>query len=344
MKIGLAGKVLLATTMFILPIVVLELGLRVFTSQDSQWNVRIGGNKQFDPVTRVRNKPDFAWTPRISTNEHGYLAPRGLAFQRPPDSIRMIFMGDSVTFFPVERNYPTLLEEELEAATGRDIEILNASVAGFASDNVRAMLEAEILDYDADYFFVYVGWNDLGQYGPDGLPFKKAETGYELSPLERILSDFYLVRIPYALQRYLKHGQPSRNAPLSEEEVLRYAEYYPRHFEENLRAILDQAKARYPKVYVANLATITNPDPTEWELETAHFPAGMDKNMRKLDMLVHTYNRVIDDVAASEGVPVIDLYSAFDSREARKLLTDSCHVKEPGARRIVSIIREEIGL
>jgi len=126
---------------------------------------------------------------------------------------------------------------------------------------------------------------------------------------------------------------PSVDEPLSPEDQERYASYYPTHYEENLRAILARAKSLYPTVAIMRLATITNPNPTAQELQLAHYPTGMDKNMRKLHMLVLRYNEVVDKVAAEQDVPRIDLFALFDSEEARREFTDSCHLTREGAQR-----------
>lgn len=328
------AKPLLALAMFLLPIVVLEVGLRIFTDHDSRWNVRIGRTKQFDPLTQIRNRPNAEVHPGVWTNERGYLAPKGLSRAVPAGTTRILFLGDSVTFHPLPRNYPTFLAPALEERLGRPVQAVNVAVAGFASHNVRALYESEVRELEADALLLYVGWNDLGQFGPEGLPYKRVASGYTVSPWERILSELYTVRIVYALQRVLRRRQPAFDAPLSAEDEALYAAYYPSHYEENLRAILRDARERYPVVAIANLATLTSARPTKRDLATAHFPIGMDKNLRKLDRLVARYNEVVEKVAAGLAVPLVDLHGAFDSPEARREFTDSCHVTEAGAARI----------
>ncbi len=68
----------------------------------------------------------------------------------------------------------------------------------------------------------------------------------------------------------------------------------------------------------------------------------MDKNMRKLHRVVLRYNEVIADVAREAGVPVIDLYAAFQNDEARSTMTDSCHVDSQGAQMIGRTVFEGI--
>ena len=131
-------------------------------------------------------------------------------------------------------------------------------------------------------------------------------------------------------------------APLGEEDAELYDDYYPQHYYENLSAVLTLAAERYPRVFVMNLATLTSEDPSQHQLETAHFPVGMDKNMRKLHRLVRRYNETIERVAKESGVPVIDLYSAFQNDEARLLMNDSCHVDAHGAELIAHTVLGEI--
>jgi lysophospholipase L1-like esterase len=309
----------------------LELGLRLLTDQSSKWNVRLGAGKQFDPVTRFRNQPHYRFSSGVTTNERGYLAPQGLAPDLPPDRLRLVYLGDSVSFLPVHANYPQQVEAILETERGVPVETVNTAVPGFASENVRALFESEVARLDADYLFVHVGWNDLGQYGPEGLPYKRRDAGYELSPLQRVLTRSYSVRLVYALQRVVASWQPALDEPLSAREQELYERYAPGHFVENVRAILDLGRSRYPNVALMKLATLTSGDPTPDELRRAHFPVGMGKNVRKLDRLVRSYNDAIEALARETGVTLIDLHAVFASHEAKRHFTDSCHVDAAGA-------------
>ena len=250
---------------------------------------------------------------------------------------RVIVMGDSVSFLPTSANHPRQLEHLL-GKRGFAVETLNAAVPGFASHNLRALFESEVSKYDADIFVLSVGWNDLGQFGPEGLPYKRYQAGYEVSALQRVLSGIYLVRAPYALVRFLRRFEPAFDAPLSEADVRLYDAYVPQHYYENLSAVLELAKQRYPRVFVTNLATLTSEDPSRYQLETAHFPVGMDKNMRKLHRVVLRYNETVERVAREQGVPIIDLYSVFQDDEARRTMRDSCHVNAEGAELIAAAV------
>lgn len=338
---NLSARWLLLLASSLVVLLAAEGALRLFVNYDSKWNLRLGAAKQFDPVTQFRNKPDYRFGSGATTNERGYLAPRELALANPPDRLRVIVMGDSVSFLPTRENYPRQLERLLRER-GVEVETLNAAVPGFASQNLRALFESEISDYDADLFVLSVGWNDLGQFGPEGLPYKRYEAGYEVSALQRFLSSIYLVRAPYALARFLLRFEPAFDAPLGADDARLYDAYRPQHYADNLSAVLEAAKRRYPQVLVTNLATLTSEDPSPYQLETAHFPVGMDKNMRKLHRVVLRYNETIERVAREQGVRVVDLYSIFQNDGARRSMRDSCHVNAQGAELIARAVLDAI--
>lgn len=325
----------------ILALLGLEIGLRLLTDRSSRWNFRLGGLKRYDPVTYFRLKSDYDIGGGVRTNENGYLAPAGLPKAAPADALRLIYLGDSVTVLPVPGFYPAQAEDLLRAA-GLRVETLNAAVPGYSTENGRALFESDLQHYDGHYFFVYLGWNDLGQFGPEGLGYKRKQVGYQINAFQRVLTQIYTLRLLYAAQDLARRSDPAFDAPLDPEDARLYETYEPTHYRENLSAILALAKRRYPNVLIMNLATITSDHPTEHELRTAHFPTGMDKNLRKLDLLVRKYNDVVAEVARAQDVEMIDLHALFDSEEARLEFTDACHLDRAGAARIARVVADEV--
>lgn len=319
-----------------------EVGLRILTGADSKWNVRLGTDKQLDSVAGFRNRPHADAGGGLRTNEYGYRAPQDLAHAVPADALRVLYIGDSNSVIPRNSNYPMQVEEMLERELGVDVETVNAAVPGYSSQNARLLFEAEVSRFDADHAVVYVGWNDLGQFGPEGLPYKKVERGYDVSALQRLLTNVYSIRFLYAAQRVLRQQQASFYGPLSSEDTALYEAYEPFHFEENLRAILGLALQRYPHVYVGSLGTVTSDHPDDFALATAHYPTGMDKNMKKLHQLVMKYDSVVRSVAGELDVEVIDFHAAFDDPVARRTFTDSCHVNPEGARIMARLVADAI--
>lgn len=335
-----------ATTLIVclgvLLLVGIEVGLRLLTDRSSRWNIRLGAHKQHDPVVYVRNRPHYVFSDGTTLNELGYRAPVNLAHENPADKLRIIYLGDSNTVTPLSEPYPVQVEKLLESELATDVETVNTAVPGYSSLNARLLFETELSEFKADYLFVYLGWNDLGQYGPEGLPYKRHQAGYELSALQRALTNIYSLRFLFAAQRVLQRQQPAVSEPLGPEDRALYDSYRPDHFYENLRAILQLAKVTYPHVYVMSLATLTNDDPTPSELATAHFPTGMDKNMTKLHQLVSTYNTAVRTVAAEEAVPLLELDELFEGPKMRAHFTDSCHFDAEGAGAIARLVADAV--
>jgi lysophospholipase L1-like esterase len=319
-----------------------EIALRILTDADSRWYIRMGANKQWDPVCQFRNKPHYPLADGRLTNELGYDAPGNLGREAPAGRLRIIYLGDSITVMPAGSPYPRQAETLLEREMHRPIETVNAAVPGFDSENARLLFGHELSRFDAPYLFVALGWNDLGHYGPEGLAYKRMEAGYPLSPLQRALTHLYSLRFLYALQQVLRQREPTVDAPLSPADRALYDAYRPEHFYANLREILALAKTRYPHVVIMNLATLTSADPLPDEMRRMHFPTGMDRNVRKLDLLVAKYNEAVRTVAAEEQVPVIDLHALFDDHEARRSFTDSCHLTAEGAARVARAVADTV--
>jgi len=319
-----------------------EISLRIFTNKSSSLYIGRPSSKIYDPITVERNTP-LLEVRGIKSNELGYIAPLGLPFEKPDGEIRLIYLGDSITRSPVDLVYPRQVEQILESERGLRVQTVNTAVPGFAAENALALLESETSKFEADYLFVLLGWNNLGQYGPEGMAYKRKRAGYELSTLERIFSLFYLERLAYGAHRSLRDRyQPTRNAELSPADRALYENFHPHYFEDLLRRILVLGKARYPHVYVLNLPSVTNPDPTDAELAKIRFPVGMDRNVRKLHFLLGKYNAVIADVAAREGVELIDVHSLFGTRKEREQLANMSHPDGRGHRRIAELIAREV--
>jgi len=134
-----------------------------------------------DPLLFWKLKPslhEVIWDfTLVSTN------PQGLRGERPlrpklPGSVRLVFLGDSVTFgyrVPVifadhpdrcdrsEKPYPWLIEQRLrEAYPDREVEAVILAVPGYSSHQGRLWLERDIARLQPDLVTVCFGWNDVG--------------------------------------------------------------------------------------------------------------------------------------------------------------------------------------
>lgn len=115
----------------------------------------------------------------FSTNNQHLRQPYDLAYGKQKDTLRVITLGDSVTFgyyipvsFPKnpydynkeDKPYARLLEAKLkEKYPGKKIEVINMAVPGYTSHQGLAWLRRDIEQYKPDILTVNYGWNDTDE-------------------------------------------------------------------------------------------------------------------------------------------------------------------------------------
>jgi lysophospholipase L1-like esterase len=133
-----------------------------------------------DPLLFWRLQPnlrDVVWDKTlVTTNSRGLRYDRPLG-PKPPGAVRILCLGDSVTFGfrvplvfaarPGERHpgwlpYPARLEKALrEANPGRDVEVIPLAVPGYSSHQGLAWLRRDIAELQPDLVTLLFGWNDI---------------------------------------------------------------------------------------------------------------------------------------------------------------------------------------
>jgi lysophospholipase L1-like esterase len=246
---------------------------------------------------------------------------------------------------PDVRNYPRVLEELLRKKfPDRPMEVINASVPGYASHQARRWYAREVDGYEHDMLLIYLGWNDMGQYNPDGLVYKLEDRGYlkEPSLVDRAIINCYLLRSLYVVQGYQERSRPVSLEPLSSADETRYQEFYPTHFEENVTSVIELAKSRGRQVFALNYASLLSGTPNDDELARMHFPRGAGKSLSKYRLLLASYDKALTKATAQTQTPIIDIASKFPTAESRQVFTDTMHFNEAGAEVIAQRVMEEI--
>lgn len=110
----------------------------------------------------------FEWRVYTTINSHG-LRDRERAYEKPPGTRRVLLLGDSITEamqVPLESTFATLLESDLRAR-GEHVEVINAGVAGFGTDNELEFFRVEGVRYEPDVVvLVFNVVNDLAENSP----------------------------------------------------------------------------------------------------------------------------------------------------------------------------------
>ena len=94
----------------------------------------------------------------VSINRHGFVGPEILD-PRPPRTVRVMTIGDSVTFGPYyyPMSYPRVMERAI-ASAGFQVEVINSAVQGYSLDKVLKRLD-EFMELEPDVITVMIGWN-----------------------------------------------------------------------------------------------------------------------------------------------------------------------------------------
>lgn len=318
----------------------LEAAARVLASRDSKFNVFIGGSREFDERRGQRLKRSYV-SGDIRTSALGTLG-RDFTPRRTDGAYRIVVLGDSCSFMPPARPWPAVLEERLRAKLGRDsVAVIDAACPGYDSFQARSWYEDEIDSWDHDALVVYVGWNDVAQYNPDGLAYKLADRGYLERPtfFQRAVSASYLLRSVYIVQGWLERGGPVDRSPLSGEEKTRYETFRPVRYEENLAAITSRARAAGRSVFVLGLTGLIREDATAAEEARMNFPRGMERKVARLVATERAYRQAEQGVG---GATFVDLEPLFADEAARRSFTDRCHFDAAGAERVGARVADAI--
>lgn len=270
---------------------------------------------------------------RISVNSLGFVGDEFQA-QKPQEVYRIFALGDSCTFGTgwEESTYPWILEQLLNNTSDRRrYEVINAGIEGYNSTWALARLKDEILRYDPDMVFVYIGWNDLMNRAPQG---DRSE-----SPRNRLLSSLmdnsYLIRAYRKLVfYYLRPLVVEPSVAPNEADFRAYDGFTPAVFQRNLEDIATVLRQNGVSTVFATLPTVVRRTMTREELRRSRvfFPyfAG-SYSVDQFLSLHRAYNETVRSVAAKYSIPLVDLDREFNKYPTREgLFWDTMHPSKRG--------------
>ena len=321
---------------------ILEGAARLFSGSNPTFNVNIGGFKEYHPTRREQLKKNYR-AGKIVINALGL--PGGECALKPtPGTVRVLCIGNSVTFSPPGANYPHFLQTHLRAACpGVPIEVITAAVPGYSSGQALDWYNEFLHELEADVAVIYLGWNDMGQFHPFGLRYKN-EGLYRPRTLSGwAMENFHLLRMPYYFAGRIERARPVDLAPLTEEEARRLGGFTPRHYEENLRQLITRLVENATTPYLLSLAGLVGHQPTESERARMHFPRGMHRKLAIYEAVYAAYDRSLRNLAAETATPLIDLEPLIQTPQQRTFFTDTMHIDAQGAAAFAEQIATVLG-
>jgi lysophospholipase L1-like esterase len=336
---------------FFLIILISEISLRLLTNSNTVFNINIGGFKEFHPNRGVKLKPNYTGKGTakdgfnaMATNSFSILGPE-FNIKADNKDIRVLAIGNSVTFSPPERNYPLVLEEKLKTKFNYDnIQVICGAVPGYDSYDALDWYDEFLYKLKPDISIIYLGWNDLAQYHPFGVKYKTEKLSYSNKTfIGSLIEYFYILRVPYFFIGRLERSKPVDNSQLTEPENDILENYFPNHYMNNLNELINKIKKNGSSVYVISLAgMMTHENTTEAEKQIMRFPRGMGRKYELYKACYMKYQQALDSVVKTNNVKMIDLSKLIKTPSDRTIFTDDVHINENGSEVFGSYISESI--
>lgn len=303
--------------------------------------------RMWDPALQWRLVPGEALPLSIGRiNWLGFVG-RETTWRKPPGRVRILTMGDSVTYgmwgcgpgFCRSRPWATALELRLwTASQGDRYEVVNAGVYGYSSQQGLRWFRLALHEVGADVVTVMYGWND-----------HSSRVGREThEPANPVLRRVVYAAFRSALWRTAMGllawtaARPERDAWLIPET------YQPRvpveEYASNLAALAAEIRAAgaRPLFVTEPHGPYSEPYRTEavpvpWKL----FKLGSYEAM----MALHgRYMQAMRDVAARESVPLVDVAAEFARRDVAPLFdpVDLIHPNERGSALVAELVHARL--
>ena len=314
------------------------------TLDSSHWS-KISDNAEFKPH-------------RLRFNQDGFLMPSGV--HENPDR-EVFFIGGSTTLcqdMSEESRFSVVSGKLLSLQTGLKVNTYNASLYMNNTLHDINTLVNKVLPYEPDIAVMMETCNDIFMLGAYGSYWESdahdLSIMYELPPdpnptkyFFKGIKDFLFPNLFKAAQDALK-GKPS-GVPFSTEEY--EPENYPgdnffvEKFTKNLKLFIGICRAYdiTPVLMTQANRMVYPPDPVvdeyiDWITGPAQHEAHL--SYRQYMNLQNLFSQAIRDVAAEEGVKVIDLEAAVP--KTKEYLFDPVHYTEKGSLMAAEIISREL--
>ncbi len=261
-------------------------------------------------------------------NQDGFKGPE---IDRFHSRVRILALGDSVTFGLGAVSYPRIIEGLLNSG-GEIAEVINGGVEGYFPANILYEID-RYKDLEPEIVILYIGWNPLYSDPPwaDAL-----ENRFRLIWLVKkaflLLTTLSMDNKTYALEMYQRDLRPDRD-----DRDLDDLETYTPPFMGEIVRIVEEFKSVDSRVVLVTLPGLftTFEDPSEKALRIGHLPMFTD-NPFVLARITESYNSELRALAQRRGLALIDLEewseAALQPRDA--FFTDSVHLTPKGLRTV----------
>jgi len=309
---------------------------------------------EWNSTLRYRSHPylDYIANPDYTfedgTRPHDAIGIRDPGFpprRRREGVFRILALGGSTTYgLFVERAdqvWPTLVGTGLQETLGREVEVINAAVPSYTTNEIVVMAAFWLPEFRPDLVLLHTGINDAftvafeDEGGPDGRHFRHAWSHRELPPAwSRVMRASRLVRL-------LGVGMLRSGGYMAGD--MAGAIQNPLPPEAQLRSNIESATGKY---YRRNLETIVAlaklqravPVFVEMPLNPK-YEGGIDLYRDAISAAVARNNRIMREVGEDLGVQVVATNEAMRDPEN---FIDAAHVTQVGMMRKAQLVYDAL--
>jgi lysophospholipase L1-like esterase len=202
-----------------------------------------------DPFLAWRNQDNLRQEPYLTTS-HGIYSPHEIPYEREGKRYRLLILGDSSTAgLGIDKQADTW-PQVLQRLLGENVEIINAAVIGYSTEQARTALLREFYKYKPDGILFYLGNNDgFGSSVPDRRLLDVTQAGKSVaSRVDNWLVDHWATYV------FLKAGAKYVNQVAFDSDLGNEALKLPRvplgEFRENMDAMVRWAEGASADIYL----------------------------------------------------------------------------------------------
>jgi lysophospholipase L1-like esterase len=302
----------------------------------------------------LKTRPESRMPTRyFAVTPEGFAQRAQVPVERASNVLRIAAMGESTTsgHEADTGNYPIHLRAVVaeHASDGRAVEMLNAGVPGWVSDQLALRAERQVARYRPQIVILYAGWNDFQSYDPyRAAPARSWFTDNYGNPY-RIESDFPLKLPVLAVAAAQRVRNRWESAPVLTSTP---TGSYSATVQENYRfltASLDRIVATFrsaePGVTIAISTLVARwPHGSDFESDLGRtwWMKYWNLGPEKASEAMRRFNQFLRDYAAGHGLALIDAERAFDDLDRPSMMRDFAHMTDEGYELLANVMYEDL--
>lgn len=311
----------------------LEVGLRAVGFRFEPSESSIWSDGQARPL-KLRYSAAGMWEPipgAADFNEDGFLG-RRIPIERVPGALRIATLGDSCTHLGAPP-YSELLGEKLEQRLGRPVEVLNAGIARYSTEQGLARFE-RVKPYRPDFVTIYFGWND---HWRDPVQTDAARMTALLPWAATRLRRFEASRVVQAIVFGADslHDLYQSRVDSARQRVFRVP---PERYRENLHRLIDESRAIGAQPILVTAPTTATGNVEHWAIMLQGWRDTPYRDHREIH---DAYVELTRQVARETNTPLVDARAIFQGHPGY-ITADQIHLTPEGHDRLASLLADAI--